>query len=596
MLLITALTTIVASAATPLKPDHYWPFESTASPAFAVRGSATEVEGVSQNCLRFDGNSLVVVNDSDALTERDDGFTFSIWVNPYAIGQDQQIIAAKNRYSLDQRQWGVMVDRDGLFRLYLWQGRWLTAGAASPPKPGHWYQLGVVVRPSEAELWVNGRRAGTVPLSKPIPKTAAPLTFGGVDDNGHIFQTLLGAIDEARLFDRPLPAEEMAKLYTPVELTHEVPERPQPVVLWKEGSRLPTATEISELSDVEFHVIKKWNKSNDGYTFLHGVGLAWHKGKLYASIGHNKGAENTVTEEAQYRVSEDGGKNWGPLQVIDAGEEDNLAISHGVFLSCQGTLWAFHGAYYNKMERIHTRAYTLDEETSQWHEHGPVVENGFWAMNQPAKMADGNWIMPGGSFGPYSSNGTFPAAVAITHGDDLLKWDFVKIPVGAGVSRMWGESSVIVDGKRVLNIARYGGKAIALAAISDDYGRTWTPSQISNLPMATSKPAAGVLSTGQHYLVCTTARDNGGRRTPLTIAVSQPGERHFSKVFVIRRALHPDHPGESAEHLSLAYPCAVEYEGKLYVGYSNNGGRRGNLNSAELAVIPVDTLSISEGP
>jgi hypothetical protein len=388
----------------------------------------------------------------------------------------------------------------------------------------------------------------------------------------------------------------MAKLYTPVELTHAVPKRPEPVVLWKDELTLPSAEEISDLPNVDFHVIKKWDRPNDGYTFLHGVGLAWHQGELYASIGHNRGAENTVTEEAQYRVSRDDGKTWGPLRIIDAGEEEDLAVSHGVFLACRGTLWAFHGAFYNKMEQIHTRAYTLDEETGSWKKHGPVVGEGFWATNQPVKMADGNWIMPGGLFGPYSSNGTFPAAVAISHGDNLLQWDLVKIQVGAGIQRMWGESSIIVDGNQVLNIARFGGKAIALAAISEDYGRTWTPSQISNLPMATSKPAAGVLSTGQRYLVCTTVRDNGGRRTPLTIAVSRPGEEHFSKVFAIRRSLHPDRPGESAEQLSLAYPCAVEHAGKLYVGYSNNGGRRGNLNSAELAVIPLDAFGIPQEP
>ena len=37
-------------------------------------------------------------------------------------------------------------------------------------------------------------------------------------------------------------------------------------------------------------------------------GIAWHKGKLYASYGFNKGSENTPTEEAHVRVSRDGGK------------------------------------------------------------------------------------------------------------------------------------------------------------------------------------------------------------------------------------------------------------------------------------------------
>ena len=34
--------------------------------------------------------------------------------------------------------------------------------------------------------------------------------------------------------------------------------------------------------------------------------------------------------------------------------------------------------------------------------------------------------------------------------------DFVGIPVHEGI-RLWGESSIIVDGPNVLNIARYGG-------------------------------------------------------------------------------------------------------------------------------------------
>ena len=56
----------------------------------------------------------------------------------------------------------------------------------------------------------------------------------------------------------------------------------------------------------------------------------------------------------------------------------------------------------------------------------------------------------------------------------------------------------------------------------------------SKLPMTTSKPIAGILSSGQRYLVCTTTADSGKRRSPLTIAVSRPGESLFSKIFVIR--------------------------------------------------------------
>lgn len=282
-------------------------------------------------------------------------------------------------------------------------------------------------------------------------------------------------------------------------------------LLWERNLPLPKASELPVVQDTEFQVIKKWNKAADGYTFLHGVGLAWHEGKLYASFGHSKGAENTVSEEAQYRVSEDGGKSWGPLRTIDAGDEENLAVSHGVFLSHEGRLWAFHGSYFGRMNDVHTRAYRLDENKSEWQKLGVVVDDGFWPMNQPVKMADGNWIMPGFAAGPYSTDLVFPAAVAISHGDDFMKWDLIELPVAENIKRMWGESSIIVIGKTIYNIARYGGDAVALVAVSNDFGRSWSPSSVSNLPMATSKPASGVLSTGERFLVCTTAKNNGGK-------------------------------------------------------------------------------------
>ena len=157
---------------------------------------------------------------------------------------------------------------------------------------------------------------------------------------------------------------------------------------------------------------------------------------------------------------------------------------------------------------------------------------------------------------------------------------------------MWGESSIFVDGPRVINIARYGDKALALAALSNDYGRTWTASAESNLSMATSKPCSGVLSNGQRYLICSTTADGVRRRSPLTIAVSKPVEKTFSRVFVIRHAVFDGGPGESHPNAALSYPYAVEHQGKLYVCYSNSGERRGNNNSAELAVIPIEKLTV----
>ena len=63
-------------------------------------------------------------------------------------------------------------------------------------------------------------------------------------------------------------------------------------------------------------------------------------------------------------------------------------------------------------------------------------------------------------------------------------------------------------------------------------------------------------------------------------------------MFVIRHAVFKDAPGESNPGAALSYPYAVEHQGKVYVGYSNNGERKGNNNSAELAAIPIEQLAV----
>lgn len=368
---------------------------------------------------------------------------------------------------------------------------------------------------------------------------------------------------------------------------------PAAVELWS-GGAMPACAGIPALKGVEIRSIKAHEPDRDGYPWLHGVGLIWHGGRLYASFGHNKGAENTRGEQARGRVSDDGGRTWGPVFTIASGE-GSLGVSHGVFLSHEGRLWSFHGAFYDDFRRTHTRAYRLDGATGAWSPVEVRVGDGLWPLQNPVRMDDGNWIMAGARIakGYDGVEGNLPA-VAISRGSDFTAWDLVVLRLDPAVpaASVWGESTVIVDGPRVTNIARWGGAhPVALVSESADHGRTWTPVRPSNLPMAASKPHAGILGTGQRYLICTTTADSGNRRAPLTIALGRPGERTFSAVRIIRPAVLDGAP-DSHVRSALAYPCAVEHDGKLYVGYSNSGGRRGNFNSGELAVVPVNSLAL----
>lgn len=555
-----------------------------------IAGEPELADGVRGKSLRLDGLcDYVAIEDTDRLDFSKATFSVCGWVNVYALTGEQQMIVAKNVYSAGQREWGLMIDADGRFRFYLQhQRRWNTVESQTIPVPGRWHHVAVALDAGRASLYVNGKREGQGDLGSPIPNTAAPLTIGAVNDGGRIWQTLFGAVDEICLYGRALTAEEVSGMFFPVTATHAVPEDHR-FVLWDPEKQVPKSADCPLLEGVEFVVVKPREPDVDGYNWLHGAAVCWHKGELYASFGHNTGSENTATEVANGRKSSDGGKTWGPLFAIDDGDPANPAVSHGVFLSQAGKLWAFHGCFYNRMEEVHARAYVLDEATGRWQSQGVVARDGFWPMQEPLEMDDGNWIMAGISVGDGYGGPNDPAAVAISQGDDFTRWDVVVVPKPKALG-MWGESTVIVDGARVLNIARWG-RPIALAAESRDYGRTWTMSRPSNLSMAGSQPYAGTLSTGQTYLVATTTADSGNRRSPLTIAVSRPGEKVFSKIYRIRDA-ESDGPGESHPDCRLSYPYAVEHEGRLYVIYSNDGSRGGNRNSAEMAMIPVEALRV----
>lgn len=366
--------------------------------------------------------------------------------------------------------------------------------------------------------------------------------------------------------------------------------------LWT-GDSVPMTANIPQLKHVKFRAIKTFEPEIDGYRFLHGVAIDRFHDSWVVSFGHNRGGENTGSEEANSRFSKNA-KDWGPLISIGRpGVNDSLAVSHGVFLNYQDTLWSFNASFHGIMQDLHTKAYVWNEKRRVWEYKGVIAGDGFWPLQKPVQMDNGEWIMAGASV----RGGAIPA-VAICEANDFLHWRVIKVPLSVSV---WGESSVLVHGSDILLISRSGtatpqqpgyGYPLAWVSLSKDYGQTWSELQPSNLPMADSKPYTGILSTGQRYVIATISADGGTRRSPLTIAVSKPGQQTFSKLYVIRHAVNRNKATESNPNASLAYPYAIEYKNSLYVVYSNSGGRSGkdrsywNNNSAELAIIPVSQL------
>lgn len=565
----------------PLQAAQHWKLDSLKDPMIMVQGGAVQsAKGVEKGALTLDGVAVLEVKESAKLGHGGKGFTLVAWVNPYTLNAGQQMIVAKNVYSRNQREWGVMIDKDGRFRLYLRQGGWQTVTAETRPKPGHWHQVGVVVTPQRAELWINGKREGVGALKQPLPQTAAPLTFGGVNDGGRIWQNLFGALDEIRLWDAPLNETEMAARYHPVKATHRVPKHlplgGEVFPLWN-GPELPADPErIPFAAGIQHSTIHR--PTEDGYKFLHGAAIVMHRGVLYANWANSPTNENGPHETLQGRRSRDGGKTWEPLEVVGPGFKGADRHSHGVLFRHRDELWTICSRFGTgepngrRFRGLRGEAFVLDEKANQWKSRGIVMRN-CWPYDEPVRMGNGSFITGGQDKDGYP-------VVAVSRGDDFTKWDSVLIPFPPQLKPSFAETTVWADGAHVLAVIR-GGAGVAWVSTSDDHGKTWAKARPSNLPMPRAKAYLGRLSTKQLYLV-----SNYRNRDTLCISVGKPGSKTLSHMWRLRHGKSgpPRFPGH-AKGKQWSYPYAHEHEGKLYVVYSIG------KEDCGLTVVPLASLA-----
>ncbi|QDU09913.1 exo-alpha-sialidase [Gimesia aquarii] len=314
----------------------------------------------------------------------------------------------------------------------------------------------------------------------------------------------------------------------------------------------------------------------EGYKFLHGAAIIEHKGVLYANWANSPTNENGPHETLQGRRSKDGGKSWSELEVIGPGFEGPDRHSHGVLFVHDGKLWTICsrfgvGKKARKFNGLQAEAFVLNEETDCWESQG-IVMNNCWPYDEPVRMKNGSLITGG------QDKDGFPV-VAISHGKDLTKWDTVAIPYPPELAPSFAETTVWAEGNIVRAIIR-GGGGVAWISHSDDYGRTWSKAQKSNLPMPRAKAYLGKLSTGQQYLV-----SNLKNRDTLVISVSKPGETTLSRMWRIRdgKSKPPRFPG-AAKGKQWSYPYAFEHDKKLYVVYSIG------KEDCGLSILPVESL------
>ena len=359
------------------------------------------------------------------------------------------------------------------------------------------------------------------------------------------------------------------------------PDEPADQVQLSDGYQLWTGdtfphsfADIDYPQGIEYSIV---NSRGRDWHWYHGPSIEAHNGKLYASWGANPHGENQPGEVVLYNTSSDGGKTWSEAKILAPGDGKGgteYSNSHGTLLSHNGKLWGFFQHWAGGWDNpLSTEAFLYDQDAHAWESKGIVATQG-WPLDRPKRTANGDWVMGVSGFKMWR-----PAAM-VSNGDNLLEWDTIAIPTG-GEKRRFPETSLIVDGNDVWSITRWADRHRALVSTSSDGGRTWAEAQHSNLPMDTSKPDSGTLSTGQWYTVIN-IRD----RDALMIAVGKPGEKGFSKLYKVRYGSPPTEHGYDGQAFPrrYCYPYSVEHNGKLYVTYSVA------LRDIEVAIIPIESL------
>lgn len=336
------------------------------------------------------------------------------------------------------------------------------------------------------------------------------------------------------------------------------------VDLWQPAGDFPGALD-TPMPERITHVML--HRGADDYRFLHESAIVRHGDSFYVAWNASPVGESQRGTVVRWIRTDDDFQTWtDPRIMAPALDHETTVWESCQFLSHGGELWAFVGQVHSQPRSPAITGgrmvvFQLANDGETWVEQGAI--EGFHPLNPPQLTASGSWVM-GGQF-----NLNEPR-VAICDGGDLRQWRVVAIPVNADHSINFAETALIADGNTVTAYVRSRQRTM-LVSSSSDGGLSWPELRLSNLPMVSSKICAGMLQSGQRYLVF-----NGVPGEPmedgrhfLVMATAAPGAESFDRLQCIRSGYSPRARTKgSCKSPQWAYPAVVEHGGKLYITYS----------------------------
>jgi Concanavalin A-like lectin/glucanases superfamily len=198
----------------------------------AIGGLFKHVNGVSGNGLRFDGETTVIVRGYKSVPQMTAGVTVDAWVAVNTYPWNWVPIVEHRR----EEQAGYFLGIDCFGHLGLKVavgGQWWSLVSKSELPLKKWTHVAGSYDPAKGmAIYVNGKAVGEMSLQGPLsPPDREDLVIGRTRDpilpaqwihpKIPVRYSLDGILDELRIYDRALPAEEIARAYAAVQAPTE---------------------------------------------------------------------------------------------------------------------------------------------------------------------------------------------------------------------------------------------------------------------------------------------------------------------------------------------------------------------------------------
>ncbi len=184
--------------------------DSSGSGNVALLRSAEWVEGKYGKAVSFDGGGSYVSAGIAGLPDLNEPKTISFW--GYGAGQSlalQSMVALANPMLRTSVKYGYKSNQVGIVG---YEGKWILVGQLAAARS--WHHFGYVFDGLQNRLYVDGQLVGTSTISP----AAGPVSNFEIGRSGKGSEYYMGIIDEVRVYNRALSAEELnAVMNAPAE-------------------------------------------------------------------------------------------------------------------------------------------------------------------------------------------------------------------------------------------------------------------------------------------------------------------------------------------------------------------------------------------